>query len=66
MPTTVKYYGKTYSIKKTLNRIVKFMNSPRGQSYYIDNTKFKKEIEKNPNFVIKAAKFMGVEPVLVK
>lgn len=66
VPTKVSYYGKEYSVRKTLNRIVKFMNSPRGQSYYINNAKFKVEIEKNPKFVIRAAKFMGVEPVLAK
>ena len=63
-PTTVMYYGKKYSIKKTLNRIEKFMNSPRARGVYIDNAKFKKEIEKNPKFVIRAAKFLNVEPVL--
>ena len=66
LPTSVSYYGKEYSIKKTLNRIVAFMNSPRGRNYYIDANKFNKEIQKNPKFVIRAAKFMNVEPVLVK
>ena len=66
LPTKVSYYGKEYSIKKTLNRIEKFMNSPRGRGYSIDNTKFKAEIQKNPKFVVRAAKFMGVEPVLAK
>jgi hypothetical protein len=66
VPTRVSYYGKEYSVRKTLNRITKFMNSPRGRGYHINNTKFKAEIEKNPKFVIRAAKFMGVEPVLAK
>jgi hypothetical protein len=64
LPTRVSYYGKEYSVKKTLNRIVSFLNSDRGRGYYVDAQKFNKEIEKNPKFVIRAAKFMGVKPVL--
>lgn len=64
VPITVSYYGKEYSVRKTMNQIIKFMNSPRGRNYYIDTVKFEAEIKKNPRFVIRAAKFMGIKPVL--
>jgi hypothetical protein len=64
MEGTVKYYRKEYSVNETYNAIMKFYNSPRGRGVSIDIAGFKAKISENPKFVIKAAKFLGVKPIL--
>jgi hypothetical protein len=62
-PTYIMYYGKKYSFRKTLNRILNKINSSIG--YSIDINKMNKELDKNINFIFKMAKFVQVEPVRV-
>ena len=61
-PTYITYYGKKYSFKRTLNRILKKIDTTRGMT--IDIYKMNKELDKNINFIFKMAKFVGVKPVL--
>ena len=61
-PTYITYYGKKYSFRKTLNRVLKKIEDNRN-TMCIDIPKMNKELDKNINFVFKMAKFVGVEPV---
>jgi hypothetical protein len=61
-PTYITYYGKKYSFQKTLNRILKKIDTTSGM--IIDIYKMNKELDKNINFIFKMAKFVGVKPVL--
>lgn len=61
-PTYITYYGKKYSFQKTLNRILKKIDTTSGM--IIDINKMNKELDKNINFIFKMAKFVGVKPVL--
>jgi len=63
-PTYITYYGKKYSFRKTLNRVLKKIENNRN-TMCIDIPKMNKELDKNINFVFKMAKFVGVEPVKV-
>jgi hypothetical protein len=62
-PTYITYYKKKYSFRKTMNRILKKINSSNG--YAIDIKKMEKELDKNINFIFKMANFVEVEPVKV-
>lgn len=63
-PTYITYYGKTYSFKKTLKRILKKIDTTRGM--IIDINKMNKELDKNINFIFKMAKFVKIQPVRVE